>query len=276
MPPSRDSARLRYLDVFGGVRVMHAHYVRHSFSRHSHDEYAVGRIERGAMRFRFLGRDNLAAAGRINLTVPGEVHDGHGADASGWSYRMFYLAPEALILAAAEASKKRLPDFNCGVLDDPALAAHLARTHALALEDHAPQLAVESAVLRLLVNWIARHADGTARVRPARSEPRAVTRAKEYLDSHLADDVRLTQVARAAHLSPFHFLRVFQSSTGLTPHAWLVQRRVEQARRLLESSTRLADIAAATGFADQAHMTRLFKAQVGVPPGQYRKMLQGG
>ena len=112
--------------------------------------------------------------------------------------------------------------------------------------------------------------------RPSYSEPKAITKAKEYLSAHLAEDVRLTHTAQAAHLSPFHFLRVFQASTGLTPHAWLVQRRIERVRRLLGGTTSLADIAACTGFADQAHMTRLFKAQVGVPPGQYRKMLQGG
>jgi AraC-like DNA-binding protein len=66
-------------------------------------------------------------------------------------------------------------------------------------------------------------------------------------------------------------LRAFRAETGLPPHAYLNQVRVRQARALLASGMAPAQVAATTGFADQAHLTRHFKRVVGVPPGAYQR-----
>ena len=74
----------------------------------------------------------VAAKGQVNLVVPGEAHDGHGADSEGWAYRMFYLKPEALMEAAgALVARPDFPHFRMGVIDDPALAGCVASTHRL-------------------------------------------------------------------------------------------------------------------------------------------------
>ncbi len=263
------------LPFLGGVNMLRARYVTQNFSRHFHEGYAVGCIVDGAMRFRYQGENIVAPRGQINLVVPGEPHDGHAADASGWAYRMFYLPPGALLEAAAAVlPRPDLPHFRAGVIDDPALAGCICRTHAILERPETSALEKETRLLWLLTHWISRHAVGRGSLPRTGREHRAVARATECLWDRFAEDLPLSELAREAGLSPFHLARVFEQGMGITPHAYLTQVRVEQARARLAGPDRLADIALDCGFADQAHLTRLFKRHVGVTPGQYRKMLQ--
>ncbi|MEM7773782.1 MAG: AraC family transcriptional regulator [Cyanobacteria bacterium P01_A01_bin.37] len=89
----------------------------------------------------------------------------------------------------------------------------------------------------------------------------------EYVDTHLDQDLGLADLAAIAQLSPNHFTRSFKQSTGLTPHQYLIQQRVERAKRLLmEGKLAIADIALAVGFTHQSHLNRHFKRWVGTTP----------
>ena len=81
----------------------------------------------------------------------------------------------------------------------------------------------------------------------------------------------LAVLAQTAGLSRYQFLRGFARATGLTPHAYLMQRRLHRARQLIARGARLAEAAAVSGFADQSHMTRLFVRSFGMGPGTYAK-----
>lgn len=103
--------------------------------------------------------------------------------------------------------------------------------------------------------------------------PAGIASARAMIDDDPLAAPTLAQLAGEAGLSRFQFLRGFARATGLTPHAYLVQRRIHRARRLIGSGVRLADAAAACGFADQSHMTRLFVRSFGMAPGSYAKAL---
>lgn len=257
-----------------GVELLHARYENQSFSRHSHDGYALGVIEDGALGFRYLRRDLVAGPGEVNLVVPGECHDGRPAGGTGWTYRMFYLAPEVLSEAAAGLDLgPNLPDFAAGVLHDPMLAENIRQTHGRLSDEDCGTLEKQSRMTRLLTCWIRSHAEERGSLPRPGPEPRAVSRAKEFLAARFHADPSLADLAQAAHLSPFHLLRVFTRTTGQTPHEFLTQQRVNAVRNLLSSDLSLARIAAECGFADQSHMTRLFRRQHGITPGRYRKIL---
>jgi AraC family transcriptional regulator len=93
-----------------------------------------------------------------------------------------------------------------------------------------------------------------------------------YIHQHLAAGLTLRDLAAVAHLSPYHFARMFEKSTGLSPHRYVIARRVERAKHLLrgEEEVSLAQVAAHTGFWDQGHFTRHFKRLVGVTPKRFR------
>jgi AraC-like DNA-binding protein len=132
----------------------------------------------------------------------------------------------------------------------------------------------EFALLRMLVCLILRHADTPPVLRDAGRERGAVKRAKDYIAAYCNENISVEQIAGTAYLSPFHFIRVFHKETGLTPHAYLTQVRIRQARTLLSQGETVASVAYQTGFADQSHLTRHFKRIVGIPPGQYSNFVQ--
>lgn len=89
----------------------------------------------------------------------------------------------------------------------------------------------------------------------------------EYVDADLDRDLALAELAAVAKMSPNYFTHLFKQSTGLTPHQYVIQRRVERAKQLLrEGKLALADIALQVGFAHQSHLNRHFKRWVGVTP----------
>lgn len=89
----------------------------------------------------------------------------------------------------------------------------------------------------------------------------------EYVDTYLGQDLTLADLAAIAQLSPNHFTRLFKQSTGLTPHQYLIQQRVERAKRLLiKGKLAIADVALAVGFTHQSHLNRHFKRWVGTTP----------
>ncbi|PSB27170.1 AraC family transcriptional regulator [Stenomitos frigidus] len=94
-------------------------------------------------------------------------------------------------------------------------------------------------------------------------------RVTEYIHDSLHQDLKLVELSAIAQLSPYHFLRLFKQRMGITPHQYILQRRLEKATSLLRhSELSIAAIAVQTGFSDQSHLTRCFKRTVGVTPKQ--------
>lgn len=93
----------------------------------------------------------------------------------------------------------------------------------------------------------------------------------DYVANHFHENITLETMAAQAGISTYHFARLFKQTIGESPHQFLMQYRVEQARKQLADASRLiADIAIACGFSDQAHFTRVFKQSTGKTPRQYR------
>jgi AraC family transcriptional regulator len=127
--------------------------------------------------------------------------------------------------------------------------------------------------VHLLRNY-AEHSGEIAKDEKLFSQPRAVAQALNFIHENYATDLSLADIAAAAHLSTYHLTRVFKKSTGVSPHQYLVQVRVNSARSLLTAGAgnrSLAEIAAAVGFSDQSHLTRHFKRVLGVTPKQLRQ-----
>jgi AraC-like DNA-binding protein len=102
--------------------------------------------------------------------------------------------------------------------------------------------------------------------------PAMLRRIREYVDSHLDQNIDLESLAATAKLSLYHFARMFKQSEGTTPHAFILERRLARARELLTATDlSLSEIAFSAGFADQSHLTRRFRQVIGVSPGQFRK-----
>ncbi len=136
------------------------------------------------------------------------------------------------------------------------------------------RLYAESLELGLIVQLFRHHSTAGADVLPeggtlAAHRLRAV---QDYIAGHLAEDLSLLSLAGAAGMSPFHFAKLFKRSTGRAPHRYVLERRVERAKEMLEGgSESIAQVALAAGFCSQSHLTNVFRRLVGVTPAVYQK-----
>ena len=269
MMTDEDRADVWCVPGLSGVELFKATFTAFEYGLHTHDTVALGLIERGTQRFRHGGRIHTAEAGSIIAVNPGEAHDGRAADAAGYSYRMMYLNVERL---SQLDGRVRLPPLQGPVCKNDRLARKIGRLMLSLDRDRSDAfptlLAVETALLAI---WRALSANSDHEGTGGSSAPDArLCRARDFLAAHAVENVRLSDVACVANLSPFHFLRRFTTVYGLTPHAFMMAMRLETARQRLAAGATIADTAVATGFADQAHLTRRFKAAYGVTPGAFR------
>lgn len=242
-----------------------------SFARHTHDQFGVGVIDRGAQRSA-SGRGRVEAGPGCVITVnPGEVHDGASLDGAPRAWRMLYIDPAVVAELAAEVAPQRplnALEFPLPVLQDARAAGGFDRAfRALTGAGASDRLAQEQGLWQLLGSLLGRPLQSVGSV------PAALRHARQCLDDCPQDPLSLAMLAEQAGLSRFHFLRVFSRATGLTPHAYLLQRRVQRARRLIRLGRSLSEAAQDSGFADQSHMTRVFVRSFGVTPGVYAQAM---
>ncbi|MBF2048842.1 MAG: AraC family ligand binding domain-containing protein [Leptolyngbya sp. IPPAS B-1204] len=259
----------------GDIELLKATYVTHSFSRHTHDSYAIGVIDAGVEEFTYRGATHRATANSLVIVHPGEVHTGHAGVPSGWQYRMFYPGVELLQQTYAELTDavltdghQTIPYFPNPVIQDAELAGQLRRLHH-ALETASSRLECDSRFVWTFAQLIARHAERRCWIRSIGQEHQAVQQVLRYLRSHYAEAISLDDLAKITNLKPLRLLRLFQREVGLPPHAYLVQLRVKQAKQLIGAGVPIAQAAFDTGFTDQSHLNRHFKRLMGVTPGQY-------
>lgn len=102
--------------------------------------------------------------------------------------------------------------------------------------------------------------------------PWRIKRAVNFIETNLASPLHLADIARAAGLSPMHFAAGFRSATGLSPHAYVRDRRIERAKTKLRSDEmRIDEIAIDVGFRSQTHFITVFRRQTGQPPARWRR-----
>jgi AraC-like DNA-binding protein len=133
-------------------------------------------------------------------------------------------------------------------------------------------LSIETTALEIMEHMVERLNRRKDRAATRVRHRRGTLRAIDYLETHLGEPSEIAQLASAAAMSPFHFLRAFQIETGETPHQYLIRRRLEQAQHALAYSNEpVADLAARLGFCNQAHLTAAMRKNKGVTPGQIRR-----
>ncbi len=124
----------------------------------------------------------------------------------------------------------------------------------------------------ILVSRFSSHAKRHARLPNGRIPSRAIARVVDYVEAHIERDLDLEELAGAASMSVYHFARRFRETVGLSPHAYVLSRRMRRAEALLaRAQPSIAQIAIACGFSSQAHLTTVFRTRLGVTPGQYRR-----
>ncbi|MGJ7538066.1 MULTISPECIES: helix-turn-helix domain-containing protein [unclassified Variovorax] len=265
--------------VFGtpweGVHGTAMDSARH-YGRHWHSTYGVGLLDHGAQSSA-SGRGKVDAyAGDLITTNPGEVHDGRPLGGPSRRWRMVYFDVAVMAGMLGGAAMDGSVEFTRPVLKDLRLVQTLRRlfTHlddwrnrAASTSASAEALACEESLVEVCGLLLGGHSTAV----PQPEIDGDVRLVRERIADDLLAAPTLDELAAMAGLGKFQLLRRFQKAYGVPPHAWLLLQRAERARALIRRGTSLADTAAASGFADQSHMTRIFTRHFGFTPGAWQR-----
>ncbi|MDY7561514.1 AraC family transcriptional regulator [Pseudomonas sp. 10B1] len=260
-------------DAESGIETIRAHFEGHAYDPHWHDSYLVGVTEQGVQQFNCRRQRHLSTPGRVFLLEPGEVHDGDAPAPEGFTYRTLYLDPQWLDRELRslfdDTPEHTQLSFAATLADDPRLA--LATANAFQALHGQEIRIVRQAGLDTLLASLTHHLRWRTQLSLDPRLPLVAHKARDYLHSHMNQDVGLDDLARVAGVDRFRLTRAFKAAFGLAPHAYLIQLRLAKARRLLAAGQAPAEVAAALGFADQSHLGRWFQRVYRMTPADYRK-----
>lgn len=268
--PRRADTTIWRAEDLGGAALLRGRFADYTYDLHTHDTACFSLLTRGAIHIRTRHGDFVARKGDLFAIDADEPHAGWPVDGQGWSLRTLYIDLEHVkgLVQDGTASRRRI-HLAGPVVRDPELAALFYGVHSCSERD-GPALKREEAFLMFVDRLLAHHTREAPDTGKTHRESRAVRRAREFLDHHLDQQVRLGEIAAAADLTPFRLFRAFARETGMSPHAYQRQARVRRAADLIRRGHPLGHVATAAGFSDQAHMTRSFRRTLAVTPGAYR------
>jgi AraC-like DNA-binding protein len=263
--------QIRFDEPAISLQRLAARFGGHAYDLHRHETYGVGLTLWGAQSFHYRGALQTSRGGQVMVIHPDEAHDGHASVDAGFAYRMLYVDPASVSAALEGAS----PPFVREVVADDAILADLLR-EAFGDFPQALEPLAADAVVERLASRLAQRSDDRPRRRKDATAYRAVDRAREFLAAEAHRAVASEELERITGLDRFAFSRHFRAATGTSPHRYQVGRRLQRAQRLIADGMPLSQAAAATGFADQSHLTRHFSARFGLTPGRFAKLASSG
>lgn len=239
------------------------------YALHAHPTLSLGAVDGGHSVFTRDGQRQRLARGDVVMIPAGEVHSCNPENDGRWSYQMLYLDTAWVSAIVGEMGGQDAVVLNWlpETVVPRRLHARLTRLNAQ-LFAPLPDEDKEAALLLFVgdvFGALPKHV-GRRRVKPD-----SLRSVQAMIAERCTELLTLDELAGAAGMSRYHFVRAFSRAVGMTPHAWQLDLRIQRARGLLEQGMTLAEAALHLGFADQSHFQRAFKQRVAATPGEYRR-----
>lgn len=261
----------RQSDHLSGVTVLNAVMCDFSYEKHAHEDIALGVTRAGRQDFICKGTRFKSLPGNILLFNPEDVHDGNPGNRSPLEYTMLYIRPDELAPLIHAAG---MPESGSLRVEEPLFEDRVLRTHILTLS----RLITGPGSSRLeqelhLYEIAKRLSRRLGRIEPGQRvshKDALLLKVKEFIHGNLARDLSIDDLCSVANVSKFHFIRLFRSQFGITPHRYVLSCRVNRARTALEGGDAPSAVAQMCGFFDVSHLNRRFKQTYGLTPRQYQ------
>ncbi|MFV8760770.1 AraC family transcriptional regulator [Yersinia enterocolitica] len=268
----KNIARIYRFDDLSNLELLVANFSDHQFDAHWHETWSIGVVLRGANDSSpNRNGDHIVKRGQISAIAPGQIHGGSAIGQDGCHYFMFYPSTET-ILKAAESMEIKLASVHSGFFYQPELSQKLCAAASVLTNSQANNFEREESWIQALAEFIntIKHPSFYGFQKRDYIPLRSLMIAKEYLHDNYVNIFQLDELSKAAGMSKFHLCRQFTSTFGLSPSRYQRQLKLQKAKVMLSFGENIAQVAIACGFADQSHLSRLFKLTYGVTPGSYR------
>ena len=244
---------------------------RACYKAHSHPTFSIGAVDQGSSHFTGAagsgGGPTQIEAGTVVFVPSDCVHACNPVPHTAWSYQMLHL--DAAWLQALRRESGFAARTGVTLTRDAGVYARFCGLNDV-LFSAARADEKEAALIEFLGDFDSGGEDTIAAPAQADHAQQSLQAVMAHLQHGTAATASLAELATLAGMSRYQLIRAFRAATGMTPHAYQLNLRVNQARALLRSGEGMADIAYRLGFADQSHFQRVFKAFAGVTPGLYR------
>lgn len=240
------------------------------YAKHSHECFSIGAITAGQSTYLHEKSSQTVKHGTVVLMNPGDVHACNPIADQHWSYVMLYVDVQWLRGIQHDMGLDTRLDFQ------PVAQTHstcadlfngLTGLYANLIDTQTEVLDKQCAAVSFFTRMQQTLGSATQRVEQPLDR---VERAEQYINDNFTAAISLEDICSAANISASYLIRSFEQRYHMTPHAYLVNRRIQHARTQLKSGRVIADVAQETGFADQAHFHRAFKKHLAATPGQYK------
>lgn len=245
------------LPILDGLEILEAKQHTLNFPFHTHNTFNITLVIEQVFSTKLYSRFLQAPAGTIVVTNPEEVHATFCDDKIGSSFFTFYISPDVL----TALNNKKPVFFENKIICDPLLFQQL---FTLSQNFTAPGSNTEKNLLKALKKLVTKHAANTI------TSTKKSNLFQRFLEEETVEKFSLENAATRFGLDKFKFLRLFKQETGLTPNSYIILKRIEKCKLLLQTQNDLLDIAIKTGFYDATHFCMHFKKITGVTPLTYR------
>jgi AraC-like DNA-binding protein len=260
LPPG---SRIR-IDAGGeGIERLEARFLGQAFAPHRHDTYAIGITLSGVQTFNYRGERRHCLPGECHILHPDEKHDGGAGTAAGFSYRIAYVDP-ALVQEAIGG--RPLPFVADPVVKGSAIgtALPMALWHTMGPIGDVERVAIVAALADLLEALSGRPSENVRSLRLA-----SLSRVRDRIAEDPGAPLAIATLEAVSGLDRWTLARDFRAAFGTSPTRFRTMRQLDRARRMIRRGAPLAQAALAAGFADQSHMSRMFKRAYGLTPARW-------
>nr|WP_303649825.1 AraC family transcriptional regulator [Desulfobotulus pelophilus] len=256
------------------MEILNCHESSFRFPCHLHENYCVWLNLSCGEKIIQKGETRLLEPGFLGVIHPGDIHSNEPCESGSRSLKTFYLSPAKLKSTCRENldCKETSVELRTNFYKSSNTIRLLLSLESSLLTDCSGSLERQTAFLAVvasLVRFCGGLTPGPAQARY--EEKRRLTKAIDFFYDRMGDNFSLDEIASCLDCSPYYFIRFFKKATGLTPHAYLIQLRLEKARALLSQGRAIADAALQSGFNDQSHLYKYFQKRYGVSPKAYQK-----
>ena len=241
-----------------------------AFPSHIHNAHVLWLNSEGGERYKLKGCTATLRPGSLSIIEPGIVHSNSSLNPTKRHLRSLYLGEEFFLyleklVTGVTAKKLTLPT---SVINNHECWQSAILLHEAIINSH-DQLRIDELIVSIFTR-IGKLQFGKTNC--SDSLDNSSSRLKNLVDfmrARVNDDISLEDLAEIALCTSYHVIRLFRNQVGMSPHAYLIQLRLERARELIDSGQNIADAALLAGFSDQSHLTRMFKKRYGLTPGLY-------